>query len=92
MASFLVIEAALLIEDGYRRICDEIWYIYTEESVRRKRLRETRNYSEEKIDSVFQNQLSDEEFKKACDRVIDNSGDFHATCLQLDKILAGLLS
>ena len=33
----LVLEAALLIEEGYGEICDELWYIYASEEVRRKR-------------------------------------------------------
>ena len=35
---FVTIEAALLLEDGYDRICDEIWYIYADEAARTKRL------------------------------------------------------
>ena len=34
----LVLEAALLIEEGYGEICDELWYIYASEEVRRKSL------------------------------------------------------
>ena len=40
--SCFVIEAALLLEDNYAEICDEIWYIYTDEEVRRARLKESR--------------------------------------------------
>lgn len=33
--ALLVLEAALLIEEHYDEICDELWYIYTrEESAR----------------------------------------------------------
>lgn len=35
---FCVIEAALLLEDGYDQICDEIWYVYTKPDIRMKRL------------------------------------------------------
>ncbi len=38
---FFFIEAALLIEDHYDEICDEFWYIYTEERLRRERLRQS---------------------------------------------------
>ena len=34
----LVLEAALLIEEGYGEICDELWYIYASEEVREKDL------------------------------------------------------
>ena len=50
---FLILEAALLIEEHYDEICDELWYIYTSEENRRERLRENRGYSDEKIDGIF---------------------------------------
>lgn len=72
---FLFIEAALLIEDGYKDIVDELWYIYTDEAVRRNRLKESRGYSDDKIDSIMASQLSEEEFRLNSDFEIDNSGD-----------------
>ena len=72
---FLFIEAALLIEDGYKDIVDELWYIYTDEAVRRERLKSSRGYSDQKIDDIMASQLSEEEFRGNCDFEIDNSGD-----------------
>ena len=71
---YLFIEAALLIECGYKEIVDEMWYIYTDIEVRRKRLKESRGYSDAKIDSILKSQLSDSEYRKNCDFEIDNSG------------------
>lgn len=34
-----VLEAALLLEEHYDEICDEVWYIYANEEVRKKRLK-----------------------------------------------------
>ena len=59
--SVLVLEAALLIEEHYDTICDELWYIYTTRDNRRIRLKESRGYSDEKIDGIFASQLSEEE-------------------------------
>ena len=50
---FVFVEAALLIENGYGRIVDEMWYIYADEKVRRQRLKDSRGYSDEKIDSII---------------------------------------
>ena len=80
---FLFVEAALLIEDGYLDIVDEMWYIYAEESVRRARLEKLRGYSEEKIKQIMGQQLSEEDFRKNCDFVIDNSGSFEETRRQI---------
>lgn len=87
--SFIIIEAALLIEDKYDTICDELWYLYTKEEIRSKRLKESRQYSDEKINSIFQNQLSEEEFRKNCAVVIDNNTSLEATYRQIDKWLEG---
>lgn len=83
----LFIEAALLIEDGYLNIVDEMWYIYARQEIRRERLKSSRNYSDEKIAAIMNSQLSEEEFRKACHVVIDNSGAFEDSCRQIDKAL-----
>ncbi|MCR5100528.1 MAG: dephospho-CoA kinase [Butyrivibrio sp.] len=87
LIDYLFIEAALLIENGYDKIVDELWYIYAQESVRRARLKDTRGYSDEKIDSILKNQLSDDEFRKYCKVVIDNSAEIEETYRQIDKEL-----
>ena len=68
------IEAALLIEGGYKAVVDELWYIYAREEVRRARLERSRGYSPEKIRDIMDSQLSDGAFREACDFVLDNSG------------------
>lgn len=78
-----VVEAALLIEDKYDEICDELWYIYADEDTRMERLKRNRGYSEEKIRGIFANQLSEDEFSEHCDFEIDNSGDFEETKEQI---------
>uniref|UniRef100_UPI0040565D8D dephospho-CoA kinase n=1 Tax=Acetatifactor sp. TaxID=1872090 RepID=UPI0040565D8D len=81
------VEAALLIEAGYGQLVDEMWYIYADEAVRTKRLREARGYSEEKIAQIMGNQLSEEAFREASDFVIDNSGELADSYRQIDKKL-----
>ena len=84
---FIFVEAALLIEDGYGQIVDELWYIYSEIDIRRNRLKKSRAYSDEKIDNILKGQLSDEEFRQHCRVVIDNNGTLADTCKQIDKKL-----
>lgn len=80
---FFLVEAALLIEDNYDEICDELWYIYADEETRIQRLMRNRGYTEEKSRRIIANQLGEEEFEKHCDVEIDNSGDFEATKEQI---------
>lgn len=85
------IEAALLIEDHYEEICDELWYVYADPSVRRQRLKDSRGYSDEKIDRIFASQLSDEVFREHCKVVIDNSHTEQEACMQVCEVLEGYL-
>ena len=85
MFGFFFLEAALLIEEHYDELLDEMWYVYAEEPVRRERLKASRGYSEEKIDSIMSKQLSEAAFRDACDFVLDNSGSFEDTKKQIDE-------
>lgn len=80
---YFFVEAALLIECGYGELVDEMWYIFAREDVRRKRLAQSRGYSEEKITQIMQAQLSEESFRAGSDFVIDNSGDLEDTFRQI---------
>lgn len=80
-----VIEAALLPEAGYEQICQEMWYIYTREEVRRERLKQSRGYSDEKISQMMASQSSEAAFRAACQVVIDNSGTFEETKKQIGE-------
>ena len=84
---FFVLEAALLIEAGYTADMDSLWYIYCNADERRRRLRASRGYSDEKIDNIMKSQLSEEIYRKNADVVIDNSGDLAVSCRQVDEAL-----
>ena len=84
---YIFIEAALLIEDHYEILCDELWYIYASEDVRIERLRTSRNYDDDKIKEVFKNQLKPEEFKRHCKIIINNNKSLDDTLLQIKTLL-----
>ena len=69
----LVLEAALLIEEHYDEICDELWYIYTSRENRRQRLKASRGYSDARVDQMFASQLDEETYRRACSVEIDNN-------------------
>lgn len=87
---FYFLEAALLIEERYFEVLDALWYVYAPTSVRRERLKNSRHYSDEKIDAILSKQLSDEEFRKYADVVIENSGDFEITKKKIDDALSSI--
>ncbi len=83
------VEAALLIEGGYGRLADELWYVYADEETRRRRLKAARGYSDEKIDSILASQLTEEAFRENCVFIIDNSGPLPDSFRQIDERLKG---
>ena len=89
LVDYFFVEAALLIEEGYRDICDELWYIYADDHVRAERLRQSRNYTDEKIGSIMKAQNDDATFRRCCDRIIENNGDLEETEKQIESILSG---
>ena len=80
---YIFIEAALLIEDHYEILCDELWHVYAPEEVRIERLRASRGYDDNKIKEVFANQLRPDEFKKNCKIIINNDKGLDDTLQQL---------
>ena len=87
----LVLEAALLIEEHYDKICDELWYVYASEEVREMRLLTSRGYSREKIRQIFKSQMTEQVYRDYCAVTIDNNGPIEETLDRLSTLLSGYL-
>ena len=85
--NYLMVEAALLIEDHYDEICDELWYVYASEENRKKRLMADRGYSEKKVAQIFASQLTEKEYRKHCRIIIDNNREKEYAYLQVMQAL-----
>lgn len=90
LLDFIFIEAALLLEDHYEEICNEIWYIYAPFDSRKQRLIKARGLSEEKILSIIKEQRSEEQFRRDCDKVVDNGGSIEDTRKEIVKLLENI--
>ncbi|MCI8871615.1 MAG: dephospho-CoA kinase [Lachnospiraceae bacterium] len=84
---YVIVEAALLIEENYGEICDELWYVRTSEEIRKKRIMRSRGYSEEQVENMFRSQLSDSEYRKHCQVVIENNGTREETFYQVAQAI-----
>lgn len=80
-----VIEAALLIEAGYKDVCSEIWYIYADVDTRVERLMSSRGYTKDKCLEIISNQLTDEEFRENSDFILENVKDLDNTKFEIEK-------
>lgn len=69
-----VLEAAVLIEAGWRALADEVWVVLASPRVTRQRLVETKGMSPEQADARIRSQLSNEERRRRADVVIENNG------------------
>ena len=83
--AIVVVEAALLLEEHYEKVCDKVWYVHTDREIRISRLMENRGYSREKSESIISSQAPDEYFAKHADYIIRNNGDIKDTWLQVEE-------
>ncbi len=83
----IALEAALLVEQHYEDVYDELWYVHTPKDIRIKRLMSDRGYPYEKCLSIISKQLDDDSYKEAADYVIINDGDFNNLYTQLKSKL-----
>ena len=79
------------IQDGYKEICDEIWYIYVNEETRIKRLMKQRGYTEERCRAMFHSQEPESYYRKYADFTINNQLDYENSSKQLKDRLNILL-
>lgn len=85
---YVVIEAAVPSKE-FRDNCREMWYVYTSEENRLRRLLENRGYTGQKSRSIMGSQVSEEEFRAFSDAVIDNNGSLDETRAQIRRLLDG---
>lgn len=85
--SYCLIETALMIESGYDTVCDEVWYVHCPADIRRQRLKQSRGYTDEKIDAIFASQRKEEEFFEKFNKVIYNDGGIKDLDFQIEKLL-----
>ncbi len=84
---YVVVETALLFQVNYHKFCDEVFVVVADEEIRRKRLKESRGYTDEKIDSILENQMTNKEFRRYTTHIIENNEDLNNIDKQLQNML-----
>lgn len=85
-APLIVVEFAIMskeMDDSF----DEMWYVYTSEENRLRRLEENRGYTRAHSERIMASQASEAEFRARCSRVIDNNGPIADVKARLAEIL-----
>ncbi|MCJ7514652.1 MAG: dephospho-CoA kinase [Dehalococcoidia bacterium] len=89
-AGVVVLEAALLIEAGWRPLLDQVWVTIAPEAIVAERLRRARGLSEEQFLARLRTQMPQKEKAKLADVVIDTDctmGELRARVTELWKKL-----
>ena len=86
----IVVEAALIPKDRkeLEGMFDEYWFLYADEKVRRKRLKESRGYTDDMIDNIISKQPETKDYIRLCDVFIENNSAYS----ELEEKIEGLLS
>jgi len=71
----LILDAAILLEAGWRSLCDAVVFIETDWSDRLRRVEQTRHWDAEELRKREASQLSIEEKRSLADAIIPNKGD-----------------
>ena len=91
-ARIIVIDAPIPVEKGFLDIADEVWVVVSELRYRLDRVAERDGLTEEEALSRFHAQLSDHEYRKLADCVLENNGtlqDLEMQALrQMERFLA----
>ena len=83
----VIVETALPYEARLKEYCDEIWYVTASLEVRRERLKSNRNYSDEKINDIFNKQLSEEAYQEFCAHILVNDTTIEDVLRQIKEVL-----
>jgi len=85
--SFIVLDAAVLLEAGWNRVCDRLVFVDAPRELRVRRLKKQRNWTEKEVQVRESAQMPLNDKRKRADDVIDNSGPPE----EVDRQIADLL-
>jgi dephospho-CoA kinase len=84
---FIVVDAAIMLETGWNKVCDRLVYVDASGEARLRRLGEQRQWTAEEVEAREQAQMPLCEKRKFADEVVDNSGTPEQLAQQVDRLL-----
>jgi dephospho-CoA kinase len=86
--AFIVLDAAIMLETGWGRLCDRIIFVDAPRAVRLARLREQRGWQEEEVTRRERAQMSLEEKRRQASAVVSNAAAAEAVARKVRELLA----
>ncbi|MBS0262821.1 MAG: dephospho-CoA kinase [Planctomycetes bacterium] len=86
----VILDAALMLETGWRDLCDELVFVDVPLEQRVHRVRENRGWNREQLQLREESQFPLERKRREADDVVDNSGDIARALSQLEQIFQRL--
>ena len=83
----ILIDAAVIVEAGWKELCDQIVYIDCPFEQRQKRVTQNRGWLETELTKREKHQLPLSEKRKLADGVIQNGQDLESAGLELSKFI-----
>lgn len=88
----IILDAALMLEAGWRDLCQEILFVDTPFDQRLERVRSSRGWTEEDLKSREASQLSLEEKRREADYCVDNSQGAQHAIAQLEQVFSEIVA
>jgi dephospho-CoA kinase len=88
----VILDAALLLEAGWRSLCDTVVFVDAPFEERLARVMHSRGWSRDELKFREASQFPMERKRKEADHVVDNSGDGQAALSQLEEVYFRVLS
>jgi dephospho-CoA kinase len=88
----VILDAAVLLEAGWRDVCDAVVFVDAPFEERLARVMHSRGWSRDELKDREESQFPVERKRKEAEYVVDNSGDGHAALSQFEEIYSRVLS
>lgn len=85
---FVVLDAAVLLEAGWRKLCDKVIFVEASDRQRLERVAASRGWTLEQLRAREESQLPLEQKRKEADDVVDNSQGAEHARIQLEAALS----
>jgi dephospho-CoA kinase len=84
---FIVLDAAIMLETGWDRVCDQIVFVDASPEIRRHRLAASRGWTAQQVEERENAQWPLNEKRKRAHAILDNSGAPEALARQVQELI-----